>query len=78
MPRKAWEHIFKVQIPIVSNVIEPDALVYNEDRSILEEVPVTMELQELFPPGVAKIYVKGTYNQKGEIDLQEVVEDQPW
>ena len=72
------KHIFKVQIPLVSSHECPPALIYNEDRSILDEVPITSKLRALFPEDVFKIYVHGTIDDAGVVDLNEVVGEQEW
>lgn len=72
------EHIFKVQVPLTSNTTSPPALVYNEDRTVLKEIPITSEMMQLFPEGAVKVYVKGTIDRNGDIDLQQRVKDQDW
>ena len=78
MTRKTWQHIFKVQIPLSTNMDHEEVLIYNKDRSILDQREVTPELLALFPEGVYKIYVKGTFSQSGVIDLIQRVADQEW
>ncbi len=63
------EQIFKVQLPLYTNAPEPQAHVYNEDRSFIGEVPITEDLKSLFPPGVFKIFVTGTIDDKGVVDV---------
>jgi hypothetical protein len=58
--------VFKVQRALVSNEESPPVLVYNEDRSIMGQVPATKEVMELFPPNEHKIFVKGSFSN-GEL-----------
>ncbi len=39
--------IVKVQLPLATNDTTPHALVYNEDRSVLAQVPVSRALEKL-------------------------------
>lgn len=67
--------IFKVQKP-VGGAPHP-ALIYNEDRSILGEVPMTPELTTLMK-GSYKIYVKGYIDDDGMLFIDEKVNNQIW
>lgn len=39
--------IFKIQVPLFTSDQEPKALVYNEDRSIINQFPITKGLMKL-------------------------------
>lgn len=49
--------IVKVQIPLMTNGVEPTALIYNKDRSIIVQIPISDEILSMFQPGQYKIYV---------------------
>ncbi len=42
-----WEP-FKLQRPLMTNGTDPMILIYNEDRSIMAELPVSDEILEIF------------------------------
>lgn len=67
------EHIFKIQLPLVTNAPVELALVYNEDRSFMGEIPITNDLRALFPPDTFKIFATGTINNKGVVNLSGTV-----
>jgi len=58
----ATGEIFKVQRALSSNEESPPVLVYNEDRSIMGEVPATQDIIDLFPPDEYKIFIKGSFS----------------
>ena len=72
--------IFKIQRPIVTSDPEPKCLVYNQDRSIYGQIPLTAEVvKELFPNGELKQYVRGSFDpQTGDVTLDELVGEQDW
>lgn len=63
--------IFKLQRSLVSNEADPPVLIYNEDRSIMDQVPATQDILDLFPPDVFKIFIKGSFS-KGEVYVDTV------
>ena len=66
--------IFKVQRAIFGS----DAiLIYNESRSITEQIPNTHELDELFGDDF-KIYVKGSFTEDGRFKIVKRVGSQDW
>lgn len=75
--------IFKIQRAITSNIQSPPCLVYNEDRSILFEMPLLPELEELFGEDY-KIYIKSNAADPYKVELRESliigerVADQDW
>lgn len=69
--------IFKIQIPLSTNERTPKALAYNKDRSKEGMFPVTNELLELCD-GAVKIFVKGTMESDGKINIKEIADWQDW
>ena len=68
--------ILKVQIPIMSSDPNPDAMIYNEDRSILTLVP-TEAVKSYFKPQQYKVFVFG--EMKGTLlHLGELAPEQDW
>lgn len=68
--------IFKVQRAI--DPPDAEVLVYNEDRSIMGQFPMTEELLTWFGDKY-KLYIEGVFNEStGRIDLIRVVEEQEW
>ncbi|MGI9250792.1 MAG: hypothetical protein ACR2PR_06305 [Pseudohongiellaceae bacterium] len=49
--------ILKIQVPLDTNEPEPFALVYNEDKSIFAQVPMSEDVLSHFDDGEFKIYV---------------------
>lgn len=68
--------IFKVQMPVVTNDPNAEALLYNKERTIEGFVPITSELLHQMR-GEKKKYFFGDY-EKGEVDLQGQAPDQDW
>jgi hypothetical protein len=71
------KHIIKVQRPLHTTEPNPQVLVYNQDRSILQQFPFTEELQELFRDDVLKLYFEATL-RRGELTLVKNIEQQDW
>ena len=78
--------IFKLQRPLSSNMKYPPCLVYNEDRSIVFEMPMHRELEILFRDEF-KIYIDSPIKKLDGVPLLEtlsklfigeIVEDQDW
>jgi len=71
--------IFKVQRALVSNEENPPVMIYNEDRSIMGNVPATQAVLDLFPPDEYKIFIKGSFSN-GEIfaDTIYMAEEYDW
>lgn len=67
--------IFKIQKPLFGNL--ENALIYNEDKSILTMLPF-VDLQSLFNEDDMKIYVKGFLDEKGILQILEKTEEQEW
>ncbi len=84
MAKKA--RIFKIQLPLFTNADEAKALVYNERRSVMGEIPITPELKQLFPKEAIeglgtpeKIFVRGLFDpDTGEISVAEIVAWEEW
>ncbi|KKN65442.1 hypothetical protein LCGC14_0481620 [marine sediment metagenome] len=71
MPEK-----YKIQLPLETNAPIPMALVYNRDRNRMGEIPITKEIRDLFPPGVVKIFIEGSFNPKdGTLDVKVIHPD---
>jgi hypothetical protein len=73
--------ILKIQKPLSGNVEPPEILVYNEDRSVTESIPMSwFDIHELFGDDVKQywdgdiIEANGTKN----IELHKQVKAQPW
>lgn len=68
--------IFKIQ----RSLFPPDAdcLVYNEDRSVQGQFPVTKEMRDFMGDDM-KVYVRGVWRKKdGKLEIDERLEDQNW
>lgn len=76
--------IFKVQRPLwgLPKGAAPEALVYNEDRSVLELIPYDERLGRFFEDDESKIYMVGEvekpHSGKIKITLLEIVGEQEW
>ncbi len=68
--------IFKVQIPMATNESIPQALIYNEDRSVRFMCPAE-DVEEWFIEDQYKIYVNADYTHK-EFAIHEIVMDEDW
>ena len=64
---------FKVQLPLSSSEESPQALVYNEDRSVMGRIEVTEEVLSLFKPGQVKVYVHGNMRRDGKLMVDTVI-----
>ncbi len=70
--------IFKVQLPMATNELEPYSHIYNEDRSIVFSLPV-QDVEEWFIHHPYKIFVNATYDKSdNSFAIHEIVEDQEW
>ena len=67
--------IFKIQRPIASS--SQILLIYNEDRSVYGNLPMSQELAGLMGTDY-KIYVKGYVDDEGMLYIEEKVEPQLW
>lgn len=77
--------VFKLQRSIETTEDFEQALLYNEDRSIMGQVTLSDEVRALFPDepieGIGlphKIFVKGTIDKQGVVDIKEVTDWQDW
>ncbi len=77
--------VFKLQRSIATTEDFEQALIYNEDRSIMGQMTLEDDVKKLFPEepieGIGfphKIFVKGTIDPKGVIDITEVTDYQDW
>ncbi len=75
--------IFKVQIPMATNESIPQALIYNEDRSVRFMCPAE-DVEEWFIEDQYKIYVDADYSVVDadyihkEFAIHEIVMDKDW
>lgn len=63
--------LFKIQLPIIGG---STMLIYNRDRSIMGELPVTEEVKALFEktrPPIPKIYIMGWVDSQGLLHIDE-------
>ena len=67
---------FKIQRPIVTTHKIPQALVYNETRTIRKEIPLS-DVEHLFANGELKVYYSGTY-ANGAFDFLDQLPGQDW
>jgi hypothetical protein len=69
------QQIFKVQVPIATNEPEPQALIYNEDRSKEFWMPLTQQILD-FMDGEFKKFVYGSVDYKH--NTFTIDSDAPW
>ena len=67
--------VVKVQLPVTSTATEPQALVYNKNRSRIGIVPLTDELAEVLH-GALKSFWWATWHP--ETTTFELMEPAPW
>ncbi len=74
------QEVFKFQRPIMTNDPSMPVLIYNEDRSIIGEFPLTKkEQRKVFSKGEYKTYWLCKPNKKThKLDLIKQVEGQDW
>ena len=72
------KHLFKIQRPLSSSDEQgmTECLVYNEDRSIMGQIPMSKDIFELFGDEV-KLYVKGSMSKAGTLNIDAVQADWP-
>ena len=71
--------IVKIQLPLDSNEIAPPALVYTEDRSFCQTIPVSPELITLISAQpVPKIYAYARLWNDGNLQIVRQLEQQSW
>lgn len=73
--------IVKVQLPLASNEENPQALVYNHDRTVEGFLPLSVTLLKGFKPGEAKAYFHATYVHVDgvlKLDLLARSKDRAW
>ena len=74
---RGMKEIFKVQLPLASNMKEPFALIYNQSRSIEVHLPVEY-VKPFFKEGEKKIYVDAELEEDGELFIYFRVPEQNW
>jgi hypothetical protein len=74
--------IYKLQLPLTSNVPDPKALAYKRDRKFMVEVPVDQALKDFFVKYGGKYCVKlFVYAEIGEdhlLHIEKVAPEQGW
>ena len=68
--------IFKLQLPISSNYSKPAALLYNEDKSIEEFIPIK-QVKHYFAGAQKKIFIYGELID-GTLNLYDKAPWQDW
>ena len=63
--------IVKIQLPLMTTMDHPMALIYNNDRSFQEQIPVTQELKDAMD-GDVKAYFRVEIKE-GDLHLLERV-----
>ena len=71
------QFIVKVQLPLSSNHADPEALVYNKERTLVQQFPVTKDLRQLMG-GQDKRYFHAALNDRQELVLGKPTKQQPW
>lgn len=69
--------IVKIQKPLATNEILPQALIYNKNRNVTLFLPFE-QVQKLFREGELKVYHNAHINDAGELVIEERVRDQDW
>ena len=69
--------IVKVQRPIVTNEEVPKALIYDEDKKVVQMVPLHTVLH-LFKNDELKIYLRAELKNDGTLELKQRVSDRAW
>lgn len=69
--------IVKIQRPIMSSEPEPMALVYNRDRSLYANMPMTPVIEALFADGSLKVYHRA-HLQGTELQIGRRVKEPSW
>ena len=70
------KEIFKIQLPLASNVRNPKALIYNKTRTKQGDVPVTDALKILMDDSCKKYFYAKFIN--GQILLHSEAPEQNW
>lgn len=70
--------IFKIQRSIVTNAPQQMCLIYNYDRTLSGEIPLSDNIARLFRDGEYKIYVDGSVNRNGHLTIKSRVKPRTW
>ena len=75
--------LFKIQRPVFTNVEQVGSrtmcLIYNEDRSIMDELPLRIEVVEhIFSEGSYKEYFEGKITPQRAIEVTRVLGNLEW
>jgi hypothetical protein len=68
--------VVKIQLPLMTNAPKPMALVYDEQRRIQQEFPITKALRRSMARAVKAYF--WAHMQGKELHLDERTGDQPW
>jgi hypothetical protein len=69
--------IIKVQLPLYSNEKNPEAFIYNEDRSVTVMLPVSQDIIDAMD-GEPKKYFHATVSKKGILNIKAEAPWQDW
>lgn len=72
------DEVFKLQRPLHTNGDYNEILIYNEDRSVEAQLPVSSEVIELIFNDEYKVYMLGKVGDDGIVRISGRVEDQDW
>lgn len=70
--------IFKIQRSIMTNAPQQMCLIYNCDRTLTGEIPLSDNIARLFRDGEHKIYVDGSVNRNGHLTIKSRVKPRTW
>lgn len=70
--------VLKLQKPVFSNEVEPLYLAYNEDRSLMEHMHASPEVEAFFQEGVFKVFVFARLWKDGTLQLVSEAGWQEW
>lgn len=69
--------IVKIQRPLASSESSEKALVYNRDRSLLANMPMTPDIEALFADGSLKVYHRA-HLHGSELRIGKRVKEPNW
>ena len=74
--------IVKLQVPLATNETAPLVLAYNEDRTVVEQFPLTRPILDMMDDGAgrtrAKAYFEAYIDDDGRLVLGADVGEQDW
>lgn len=69
--------IFKIQLPIETSLLEPIALIHNEDNSCKGMIPVTQDIKDVMEDSKKKFFYAHILPD-GMVELLGPAPDQEW